>query len=134
MPLSTHPILRLPATLFGLIFLAFGTAYTFYPRAAYSTIGLPSPTTTQDAELVDAIITLFGAKDLFVGVAILAATWLGSGRSGRRVAGLLLVAGSGCAGVDGLVVGRVAGEGEWNHWGYGVVMGFMGIVMMGVFG
>ncbi|KAL1601572.1 hypothetical protein SLS60_006487 [Paraconiothyrium brasiliense] len=122
MPLSTSPILRIPATFFGIVFLGFGVAYTLYPRAAYPTIGLPSPTTPRDAEIVDAIMVLFGAKDLFVGLSILAATWLGN----RKVAGLLLMAGSGCAAVDGWVVNRFTGEGEWNHWGYGVVMGIVG--------
>lgn len=75
-------------------------------------------------------MTLFGAKDLFVGVSILAATWVGN----RRVAGVLLVAGGLCAAVDGWVVKGFTGTGEWNHWGYGGVMGVVGVVMMGVLG
>ncbi|KAF2443628.1 hypothetical protein P171DRAFT_486351 [Karstenula rhodostoma CBS 690.94] len=130
MPLSTSPILGLLATLFGTIFLGFGTAYTLYPRAAYPTIGLPAPTTPRDAEIMDAIMILFGAKDLFVGASILAATWLGN----RKVAGVLLVLGSGCAAVDGWVVGGFTGEGEWNHWGYGMGMGLVGVLMAGVVG
>lgn len=130
MPLSTSPILRLLATVFGTIFLGFGTAYTLYPRAAYPTIGLSAPTTPRDAEIVDAIMILFGAKDLFVGASILAATWLGN----RKVAGVLLVLGSACAAVDGYVVKGFTGEGEWNHWGYGSVMGLVGTLMTGLLG
>jgi hypothetical protein len=97
MPLSNSPVLRALATIFGTIFLGFGIAYTLYPRTAYPTIGLPAPTTTRDAEIVDAIMILFGAKDLFVGASILVGTWLGN----RRVAGLLLGRGSGVTGVMG---------------------------------
>ncbi|KAJ4287664.1 hypothetical protein N0V90_012367 [Kalmusia sp. IMI 367209] len=81
MPLSTHPALRVLSTVFGTIFLGFGVAYTLYPRAAFSSIGLPSPTTPRDADIMDAVITLFGAKDLFVGVAIHAALWMGNRKS-----------------------------------------------------
>ncbi|OAG10816.1 uncharacterized protein CC84DRAFT_1113410, partial [Paraphaeosphaeria sporulosa] len=129
MPPSNPPrILRLFATIFGTIFIGFGTAYTFYPRLAYPSLGLPSPTTSRDADIVDAIMILFGAKDLFVGASILAATWMGN----RRVAGALLVLGSACAGVDGWVVKGMTGEGEWNHWGYGGIMGVVGVLMVGV--
>lgn len=130
MPPRTPPLLKALSTLFGTIFLAFGLSYTLYPRAAYPTIGLPSPTTPRDAAIMDAVMTLFGAKDLFVGVSILAATWVGN----RRVAGVLLVAGGLCAAVDGWVVKGFTGTGEWNHWGYGGVMGVVGVVMMGVLG
>ncbi|KAL5420190.1 hypothetical protein PMIN03_000019 [Paraphaeosphaeria minitans] len=131
MPSSGSPpkLFRILATLFGTIFLGFGTAYTLYPRAACPSLGLPAPTTPRDADIVDAIMILFGAKDLFVGASILAATWLG------RVAGLLLVLGSACAGVDGWAVKGMSGEGEWNHWGYGGgVMGVMGVLMAGMLG
>ncbi|KAF1966397.1 hypothetical protein BU23DRAFT_560207 [Bimuria novae-zelandiae CBS 107.79] len=128
MPSPAHPLLRFLATLFGTIFLGFGFSYTFFPRRAYASIGLPalsSSTTSLDAEILDAVITLFGAKDVFVGVALLVTTWVAN----RRVAGVLLVAASACAGVDGWVVQRVAGSGGWNHWGYGVVMGCVGVLM-----
>jgi hypothetical protein len=130
MPLSNSPILRALATVFGTIFIGFGIAYTLYPRTAYPTLGLPAPTTPRDAEIVDAIMVLFGAKDLFVGTSILAGTWLGN----RRVAGLLLGLGSVCAAVDGWVVKGFTGEGEWNHWGYGAVMGLVGVLMSGLLG
>lgn len=128
MPPPAHPILKGMATIFGTIFIGFGLAYTLYPRAAYPSIGLPSPTTPRDADIMDAVITLFGAKDLFVGISILAATWLGN----KRTAGILLVAGAACAAVDGWVVKGFTGTGEWNHWGYGTVMGTVGTLMTGL--
>lgn len=47
---------------------------------------------------------------------------------------MILVAASLCAAVDGWIVKGFAGEGEWNHWGYGSVMGFVGLVMAGLLG
>jgi hypothetical protein len=130
MGISRHPALLWVASFFSTIFLGFGCAYMIWPREAFSTFGFPSPTTRTDLELMDAVMVLYGAKDLFVGVSTLAATWLGN----RKTTGVLLVAGSLCAGVDGYVVNRFTGTGEWNHWGYGSVMGVVGLALMGSFG
>lgn len=39
---------------------------------------------------------------------------------------------SGMAGMDGLVVGKYVGHGEWNHWGYGSALAVQGLVMLGL--
>lgn len=75
-------------------------------------------------------MVLYGAKDIFMAVAIFASTWFGT----RKSAGSILMAGAACAGVDGWVVKRQAGTGEWNHWGYGGVMGVVGAVLTGLLG
>lgn len=41
-----------------------------------------------------------------------------------------MLAGAGCAGVDGAVVKGFVGSGEWAHWGYGSAMGVLGAVMV----
>jgi len=76
------------------------------------------------------VMVLFGAKDLFMAAAILSSTWFGT----RRSAGLIVLAGGLCAGVDGYVVNAQAGTGEWNHWGYGGLMVLVGAVMAGAVG
>jgi hypothetical protein len=129
--LSRSPILPYISTLFGLIFLGFGLTYMLYPRTGYSLFGFSStPTNSADLEILNRVMVLFGAKDLFMAAAILASTWFGT----RRSAGLVLVAGAACAGVDGYVVGQEAGTNEWNHWGYGSMMGVFGLVMAGLLG
>ncbi|KAI8943777.1 hypothetical protein NX059_001752 [Plenodomus lindquistii] len=129
--LSAMPILRYISTLFATIFLGFGTTYISYPRTGYSLFGFSSePTSHADWEVMERVMVLFGAKDLFLGAAIFISTWFGT----RRSAGLILVAASACAGVDGYVVGNEAGENHWNHWGYGSVMGIVGLVMAGLLG
>jgi hypothetical protein len=131
MPLSHHPLLPYLSTLFSTMFLAFGMTYMLYPRTGYALYGFISgPTTPADWSTMERIMVLYGAKDVFMAVAIFASTWFGT----RRSAGCVLVAAGVCAGVDGYVVGQEAGMGEWNHWGYGSVMVGLGIVMMGVVG
>lgn len=83
MPLSRHPVLPWVSTFFGTVCFGFGVAYVFYPRPAFATFGFPYPETPADLELMDAVIRLFGMKDLFVGFAIWMATWGGS----RKLAG-----------------------------------------------
>ncbi|KAF2001102.1 hypothetical protein P154DRAFT_490935 [Amniculicola lignicola CBS 123094] len=144
MPLSTHTALPLLSSFFGTIFTGLGLYYILQPRSAFLAFGLPAisslPSTSASISndaIMDAVMVMYGARDLFMGVAILGAAWLGrTGQKGRRNVNLggLLVAGSLCAGVDGWVVRSVVGEGEWNHWGYGGVMGMLGCVVLGIFG
>lgn len=131
MPLSRHPSLSYLSTLFGAIFLFFGATYILWPRTGYSLYGFrTSPTNPLDWAVMERVMVLYGAKDLFIGATILSTTWVGT----RRSAGLVLVAAAGCAGVDGWVVKQEAGTGEWNHWGYGSVMGGVGLVLAGLLG
>jgi hypothetical protein len=131
MGLSRHPALPYASTFFGGICLGFGITYMLYPRAGYALYGFSSrPSSAADWELMERIMVLYGAKDVFIAAAILASTWCGT----RKSAGLILVAGGAAAGVDGWVVGKEAGMNEWNHWGYGGVMVVLGAVMAGLFG
>lgn len=73
---------------------------------------------------------LYGAKDVFMAVAIWASTYFGT----RKSAGMILISAGACAGVDGWIVKQEAGTNEWNHWGYGSVIVAVGAVMMGLLG
>ena len=129
--LSTHPSLRYLSTLASLLFLAVGTTYILSPRTGYALYGFSTaPTTPADWAVLERVMVLYGAKDVFVGVAIAATAWCGT----RKSAGVVLVAAGLCAGVDGWVVKSEAGRGEWNHWGYGGVVGVLGCLVGGVVG
>lgn len=129
--LSSLPLLRYVSTLFSLVFFGFGATYMLSPRTGYELYGFSaSPSSTADWAIMERVMILYGAKDLFMGVAIFASTWFGS----RRSAALVLLAASACAGVDGYVVKGEAGTGEWNHWGYGSMIGVVGLVMAGILG
>jgi hypothetical protein len=129
--LSTHPALPYLSTFFSTVFFGFGITYMLYPQTGYSLYGFStSPTTQADWAIMERIMVLYGARDVFIAAAIFASTWFGT----RKSAGLMLMAASACAGIDGYVVGMEAGTGEWNHWGYGSAMGVLGLVMTGVLG
>jgi hypothetical protein len=129
--ISRSPALPYISTFFGFMFLGFGATYMMYPRVGYSLYGFASsPTTPEDHEVMDRIMVLYGAKDVFLAAAILASTWFGT----RRSAGLILMAAAVCAAVDGYVVGEEAGTNSWNHWGYGSVMGIVGAFMADLVG
>jgi hypothetical protein len=82
-----------------------------------------------DQQLVDALVIIYGARDIFIGVAIYAASFFGS----KKTMGVLLMALGATAFVDGEVVRRWGGEGgEWNHWGYAPVVSVVGGLLMGV--
>jgi hypothetical protein len=131
MPLSQHGAIPYLASFFGTIFLGFGFNYLFNPKEAFiSSFGFPYPNDPKDASVIDSFCALFGAKDLFMGVAIFSAAWLGT----RSSLGLILVMASVCAGIDGVVVNRQVGHGEWNHWGYGSAVGVLGLVSLGLLG
>ncbi|KAF1917847.1 hypothetical protein BDU57DRAFT_178508 [Ampelomyces quisqualis] len=131
MGLSRHPALLYISSFFGAIFLGFGITYMLYPQTGYSLYGFTSaPKSTSEWAIMKRIMVLYGAKDVFMAVAIFASTWFGT----RKSAGLILMAGGACAGVDGWVVKSEAGTNEWNHWGYGGMMAGVGAVMTGLLG
>ncbi|KAF1926733.1 uncharacterized protein M421DRAFT_422332 [Didymella exigua CBS 183.55] len=128
---SRSPLLPYMSTLFSTIFLGFGLTYMLSPRTGYAVYGFSSqPSNAHDWAIVERIMVLYGAKDVFIAAAVYSSTWFGT----RRSAGMVLVAAGACAGVDGYVVKSEAGTGEWNHWGYKSVMGVVGSVMAGLLG
>lgn len=130
MGISQSPILRYIATLFGCITFGFGINYIFNPSSAYDIFQFPRMSSEADQDIMNAVMILYGAKDLFMGIAIWASTWSGT----RRSAGMVLMAGGAAAGIDGYIVNRMTGGGEWNHWGYGSVMVMLGLAMIGILG
>ncbi|TDZ28358.1 hypothetical protein CTRI78_v012015 [Colletotrichum trifolii] len=56
---------------------------------------------------------VYGARDIFMGLALYAATLFGT----RRTAGCILVAASACVAVDGYGYAcKISNGGEWGHW------------------
>ncbi|KAH6642676.1 hypothetical protein C7974DRAFT_431075 [Boeremia exigua] len=98
MGLSRHPTLPYISTFFGTICLGFGITYMLYPRIGYSLYGFTSsPTNALDWAVMERVMVLYGAKDVFIAAAIYSSTWFGT----RRSAGLIMLAAGFCAGVDG---------------------------------
>lgn len=132
MPISTSPVLSVPAFIFGTVFFGFGAHYMLRPRDAFLNFSpdLKYPISPADAQVMDLVMILFGAKDLFMGAAIHASLWFGT----RRSLGLILLAAAMCAGIDGYVMKTNVGTGEWNHWGYGSMVAVTGLLKLGLLG
>jgi hypothetical protein len=130
MAISRSPALRYAALFFGTVFLGFGANYILRPYDAFGTFGLPYVSNSADQEIIDSFCKLFGVKDVFMGIAIYSAVFLGS----RQTLGVLLLAASAGAIADGTIVKAHAGTGEWNHWGYGSMIGVLGALTLGLLG
>ncbi|EON62463.1 hypothetical protein W97_01685 [Coniosporium apollinis CBS 100218] len=126
--ISHSPSLRLAASVFGAIFLAFGINAILRPQHALSFFEFSPPASASDAALVDSLMVIYGARDIFMGLAIHAAAYFGD----RRALGWIMIAGSGVAFVDGAVCRAQVGRGEWNHWGYAPVLTAVGGMLLGV--
>lgn len=115
------------ATAFATTFIGFGINAMARPENALSWFEWDYPAAADVAarQLVDRIMFIYGARDIFMGVALYAAAFFGS----RRALGAILVACSAIAGVDGVAC-RMAGQGEWGHWGYAPVLTVVGALLM----
>ncbi|KAI9667444.1 MAG: hypothetical protein M1821_000260 [Bathelium mastoideum] len=139
---SHSPILLFPSAFFGLIFIAFGLNALFRPDSALSFLFPPTPPSTlnsspsgshhanltlSDQSLLNNLLLVYGARDIFMGVAIIANVVWGS----RKALGGVLVAGSAVAAVDGWACLRQAPGGEWSHWGYAPLLTTTGLLLLG---
>lgn len=125
---SRSPYLRIAAGVFGTIFLGFGINAMLRPGNALEFFEFEPPASASDRKLVDSLMIIYGARDLFMGLAIHSAAYFGD----RKALGWILIAGSGVAFVDGAVCRAQVGKGEWNHWSYAPVLTVVGGLLLGV--
>jgi hypothetical protein len=90
---------------------------------------LKAPTSAADKKLVDALMSVYGARDIFMGLDIYSAVCFRD----RKSMGWILIAASGVAFWDGAVCRTQVGKGEWNHWGYAPKLTTVGTMLRGVF-
>lgn len=128
-PLSHSPYLSIAASIFATIFVGFGVNAMVRPRNGFEIFMFDLPASEADRKLVDSLMIIYGARDLFMGVAIYAAGYFGN----RKALGSILIAGSAVAFVDGVVSKMQIGTGEWNHWGYAPALTAVGTMLLGVF-
>lgn len=126
--LSSHPGLTIGAHVFTAIGLSFGINSIFRPRAAYEMLELPLPASEADRSVIDSLMVLYGAKELFLAFAIYAVGYTGN----KRMLGLTIMAACAAAFVDGAVIKAQTGGGEWNHWGYASVFMVLGGLLTGI--
>ncbi|KAF2492593.1 hypothetical protein BU16DRAFT_583744 [Lophium mytilinum] len=137
---SLRTTLRATSLLFGPLFIAFGLNAMLRPRHSLTFFPFPdpalptssaAPASKEVLDLLDALLVIYGARDVFMGVAILAA-------ARGKALGWILVAAGAVAGVDGWVVrgfearNSHPGGGKWGHWGYAPVVGVVGGLLVGL--
>lgn len=123
MPLSQSLLIPYLAYLLSAIPIGFGINAMLNPISALSWFELPYPTLPQDQDLINAVLTIYGARDIFMGAALFSAAYHGN----PRVTGWMLVFTGAVAGVDGAICPTM--ESAMNHWGYGPVMAVLGSVL-----
>lgn len=126
MRLSQSSTVRLIATALATPFIGFGINAIFNPDGALAIFELPSP--PADRVLVDSLMAVYGIRNIFIGFAIYAASFLGTSRS----LGWTLIGASGVAFGDGAIC-WTHGHGQWGHWQYAPVFAVLGSVILGVF-
>ncbi|KAK3392687.1 hypothetical protein B0H63DRAFT_386961 [Podospora didyma] len=122
--MAASPLL-LAAHAFATIFTAFGINAILRPSHALTFFEFSPPTSAADAKLVDSLMAVYGARDIFMGLAIYAAAFFGT----KKSLGWTLIAASGVAVADGLVC-YSHGQGEWNHWGYAPMITLVGSLLL----
>jgi len=125
--LSDASALRIASSVFATIFVGFGINAIVRPDHALTFFEFAPPAGAADKKLVDSLMVVYGARDIFMGLAMYAAAYVGS----RKSLGWITLAASGVAFVDGIVC-KQAGQGEWNHWGYAPMLTVVGTLLLGV--
>jgi uncharacterized membrane protein len=126
--LSHSRPLLLASTAIGTMCVGFGVNAILRPAHALSFFELEYPSEGVQRGVVDNLMVVYGARDIFMGLAAYIAAYWGS----RRVVGGIMLATSLVAFVDGAVCWG-NGHGQWNHWGYApMVLGVGGLLSGGL--
>ncbi|WVN90648.1 uncharacterized protein L203_105890 [Cryptococcus depauperatus CBS 7841] len=112
---------------FGTIFIGFGINAILRPENALSFFELDYPTTRTEKSIIDSLMIVYGARDVFMGLTL----YITAAYNNSRSLGWTLLAASGVAYVDGMVC-WANGHGEWNHWGYAPMITVVGALLLGI--
>ncbi|KAL0959717.1 hypothetical protein HGRIS_011410 [Hohenbuehelia grisea] len=112
---------------FSAISIGFGINAFVRPRHALTLFEFNPPAAAADQQVVDGLILVYGARNLFMGAALFAAAHF----ENRETLGVLLVGTGLVAVVDGAVCKAKAGKGEWGHWIFTPVLVAVGCAVLG---
>ncbi|KAL2867492.1 DUF4267 domain-containing protein [Aspergillus lucknowensis] len=127
MSVSQNPFLRLAGAAFGTICVGFGINAFLRPEHALSFFELDYPASGVERSVVDNLMYVYGARDVFMGLAAYIAAYFGN----NKTLGWILLAISGVAYADGVIC-WANGHGEWNHWGYAPMITAISTLLLGV--
>lgn len=124
---SESPAIVVAACVFATIHIGFGINAIFRPAHALTFFEFKSPAENSARHMVDSLMAVYGARDIFMGTAIYAAALLGS----PKALGLILIAATGVAIADGAVC-YSNGKGYWSHWNHAPIFTAVGLVALGL--
>lgn len=124
---SQSPYLAWASFAFGTVCTGFGIYAILRPAHALGLFALKPPKNPADQRVVDSLMVVYGVRDIFMGVAMWAATLNGH----TTTVGWLLLATAGVAAADGFVC-KSHGKGEWGHWSFIPVGVTTGAMLLGV--
>ncbi|GIK00957.1 hypothetical protein Aspvir_004987 [Aspergillus viridinutans] len=119
--MSQSSYISLLTTVMGIIPIGLGINAILRPAHALTFFEFEPPVAPRDRSLVDSLMIVYGARDIFMGLAVYAAGFLGT----RKSLGWTLIATSGVAFADGAVCWS-QGHGQWNHWVFVPVLAIIG--------
>ncbi|KAJ5737214.1 uncharacterized protein N7483_002339 [Penicillium malachiteum] len=129
MPRAQSPrgsFLSLASTLFATIFVACGINACIRPTHALSFFSFEPPAGAADQKLVDSLMAVYGVRDIFMGLVIYIANFMGTPKS----LGWTLIVTSLVAFADGALC-WTHGQGYWDHWGYAPIILVLGALALG---
>ena len=118
--------LLLLASVLGIVPIGLGINCVLRPKNALSLFELDYPILPAQQQVVDALLVIYGARDVFMGMA----TYISAFYGGRKGLGATTIAVASMAAVDGAVCRLMVGHGEWNHWGFAPVLAILGAYLL----
>ncbi|EIW76073.1 hypothetical protein CONPUDRAFT_111939 [Coniophora puteana RWD-64-598 SS2] len=126
--ISESPILSIVPSIFGTAAIGYGVNAILRPEHALTLFELEMPPASSPArKVVDCLMLAYGIRDIFMGVAVYAASYHGN----RKALGAIMIALSCVAYADGLVCWANNGKGQWNHWPLAPLGTIVGGLLMG---
>jgi hypothetical protein len=129
---SQMPGLITASNLFAAVLVAFGVNAILRPRSGLELFRFKAPVCKADQKLVHGVTTVYGVRDIFMGLAIYVVA-----RSGDRNAlGWIFIAMGVVVFVDGAAVRRANGGAKEHlgaHWAFVPVLTGLGSVFLGAF-
>lgn len=118
--------LRIAACYFATLFIVLGLQAFLGPAYTLLTfLEFPEPATAADRRVVDSLMYVYGAREVFKGVTIYAATLAGS----KNSLAVILIAAGWVAFSDGAVC-FAEGQGHWHHWCYATLVTAVGALLL----
>jgi len=84
------------------------------PGGALAMLGFPIPQEPKEQKLSLSLLRMYAVRQATIGITNLALWWAGE----HRLMGVLMLANTPVAIIDGFVTLWQTGGGEWGHWGF----------------